>query len=249
MKVFSVTGLTATGKTTTIEQIIKELKERGYSVGTVKEIHYDAFRIDTPGKNTYRHREAGADTVTARAHHETDIMYKGHMPIYDILKRYSEDYIILEGVRDAIVPEIALCKEDEQPELMPLTFAVSGVYANNHCGTYLGLPVINAQTDIKALVDLIIKKVPPLFYDIDPACCSKCGYDCRGLLAAILRGEKSYSDCVLSSNIVSLKINGKDIVMVPFVQNLLNNVILGVVSELNGYEKDGQIDITIKNNE
>ncbi len=52
MKVLTVTGLSGSGKTTVIENLIKELKRRGYSIGSVKEIHYEAFAIDTPGKNT-----------------------------------------------------------------------------------------------------------------------------------------------------------------------------------------------------
>ena len=46
MKVFSVVGVTKSGKTTTIEQIIKEFIRRGYSVGSVKEIHFEQFAID-----------------------------------------------------------------------------------------------------------------------------------------------------------------------------------------------------------
>lgn len=71
MKVFSVYGITKSGKTTTIENIIRELKRRGYTVGSVKEIHYEKFAIDTEGTNTDRHRRAGAEPVTARGHFET----------------------------------------------------------------------------------------------------------------------------------------------------------------------------------
>lgn len=249
MKVLTITGLTGTGKTTTIENIIKELCKRGYSVGSVKEIHFDQFRIDTEGKNTYRHRQAGATTVTARSHHETDIMYSGHMPIYDLLAHYKEDFVVLEGVRDAVVPEIALCKEDEEPKISPLTFAISGKYANNHKGCLGDLPIINALENIEKLVDLILEKVPPLMYDMDSECCSCCGTDCRGLLGKILKGEKKYSDCVLSSSSVSLKINNKEIPIVPFVETILKNVIKGVVSELKGYDKGAEIEIIIKDND
>ena len=48
MKLFSVIGITKSGKTTTIENIIRELRKRRYTVGSVKEIHFEAFAIDTP---------------------------------------------------------------------------------------------------------------------------------------------------------------------------------------------------------
>lgn len=246
MKVFTITGLTGSGKTTTIEHIIKELKLRGYSVGTVKEIHNEAFKIDTPGKNTYRHREAGADTVTARGLLETDILYKGRLPILDILKHYNEDYVLLEGVRDALVPEIVLCKEHESPDITPLTFAVSGAYSNIHSGSCQNIPIINAIDNVAELVDLIEKKVPPLFYDFDAECCGKCGMNCRDFLAALLKGERDITECVLQKGGASLCIDGADIPMVPFVKNMLKNLVVGFASELKGYKKNAKIQITIE---
>ena len=249
MKVFTVIGYTGSGKTTTIENLIKEFVKRGLSVGTVKEIHFEAFRMDTEGKNTYRHREAGADTVTALGPNETDVLYKGAMNIYDILKHYTQDIVILEGVRNAVVPEIVACSEDKEPEISGLTMALSGSYANNHKGNYAGVPIINALTEAARLAELVLQKTPPLMYDIDPKCCSECGTDCRGLLAEILKGERSYSDCVLAREKVNLQINGKSIVMVPFVQNIIRNVTLGLISELKGYDAKSEIVLTIKQND
>lgn len=245
MKVLTITGLTGSGKTTVVENLIKELKRRGYTVGSVKEIHYEAFAIDTPGKNTYRHRQAGADTVTARAEKETDVMYQGHMPIYELLSHYDQDFVILEGVRDCVVPEIAVCKEEEEPNISPLTFAVSGRYANNDVKEYKGLPVISAIEDIERLTDLIEEKVPQLMHDIEYECCGMCGYDCREFLSRLLKGELTRNDCVLSKREVKLTIDGEDIVMVPFVQKILKNSVLGVVSELKGYKEGKKITIEI----
>ncbi len=243
MKVFTLTGLTGSGKTSVAEKVIAELKVRGYTVGSVKEIHFEAFKIDTEGKNTWRHRQAGAGTVTARAHNETDVMYVGHLPIYEVLSHYSEDFVLLEGVRDAVVPEIAMCKEDELPELTPLTIAVSGRFANNNVSEYHGVPVIDGLRDTSKLTDLIIRKTPELMYDIDSECCGICGNDCRTLLAKILKGEASSSDCALKHSRISLRIDGKDIVIVPFVEKLLKNAVTGVVKELKGYKKGGKIQV------
>lgn len=245
MKVFTITGLTGSGKTTVTENLIKELKKRGYTVGTVKEIHYEAFAIDTPGKNTYRHRQAGADTVTARAHYETVFCTMGHLPIYEVLSHYTQDYSVLEGVRDAIVPEIVVCKEEEEPEISPLTFAVSGRFANNNIDTYKGLPVICAVKNSEMLVDLIEQKVPHLMQDIDYECCGMCGFDCKEFLSRLLKGETQVNDCVLSKREIKLTIDGEDITMVPFVQKILKNAVLGVVSELKGYEKGKKIKIEL----
>lgn len=246
MKVVTILGLTGSGKTTVIENIIKELKSRGFSVGSIKQIHNEAFRMDTEGKNTWRHRKAGAGTVTARSHQETDILYVGELDIYQVLSHYTEDYIIMEGVRDAVVPEIATCQEDVYPEISPLTIAISGRFSNTEVKEYKKIPVINALEDITILVDLIIEKTPSLMSDVDPKCCSKCGYDCRTFLSKCLNGERKIDECILKHSKVSLMVNGSEIVMVPFVENILRNEILGVVKELKGYKHNAKIEIELK---
>lgn len=60
--VLSIVGKSESGKTTLIEKLIPELKRRGYRVGVVKHAHH-GFDLDRPGKDSYRHRQAGASTV------------------------------------------------------------------------------------------------------------------------------------------------------------------------------------------
>ncbi|WP_372682563.1 molybdopterin-guanine dinucleotide biosynthesis protein B [Desulfosarcina sp.] len=60
--VISIVGKSESGKTTLIERLIPELKRRGYRIGIVKHAHH-GFDMDRKGKDSYRHRQAGADTV------------------------------------------------------------------------------------------------------------------------------------------------------------------------------------------
>ncbi|CAN0549460.1 unnamed protein product, partial [Laminaria digitata] len=60
--VIGITGWSGSGKTALIVRLIPELASRGYRVATVKHAHH-AFDIDTPGKDSYQHREAGAVEV------------------------------------------------------------------------------------------------------------------------------------------------------------------------------------------
>ncbi len=62
MKVVGFAGYSGSGKTTLVEQVIPALKLRGLRVSVVKHAHHK-FDIDHPGKDTYRHREAGAFEV------------------------------------------------------------------------------------------------------------------------------------------------------------------------------------------
>ena len=60
--VISFIGRSGVGKTTYLEKLIAELKKRGYRVGVIKhDIH--GFEMDRPGKDTWRHAQAGADVV------------------------------------------------------------------------------------------------------------------------------------------------------------------------------------------
>lgn len=246
MKVFSVVGITKSGKTTTIENIIKELRRRGYSVGSVKEIHFEKFSIDTEGTNTFRHKKAGSQLVTARGNYETDILFQEKLCIDELLRFYDHDFVVLEGVTDANVPKIISAHSEKEilERLDDLVFAISGRISNT-MDEFNGLPVINSIDNVERLVDLIEEKVYDRLPNFSEECCNVCGYSCRQLGAMILKGEAKIENCVLKDSKVKLQIDGKDIDMVPFVQNILSNAVLGVVKELEGYKKGKEISIKI----
>jgi len=248
MKVFGVCGIKQSGKTTTIQRIITELCSRGYRVGSVKDIHFEAFAIDPlPTSNTRRHREAGAGLVTARGLTETDLLFPSQLSFDRILDFYegAYDYVVIEGASDFPVPCIVTAHnwEDLAQKFSGFTFCVSGRIAAN-IEEYKKIPAINALTDITALVDLIERKVYERLPRFEPQCCGACGQTCEEFALAVLHGEAKRSDCVADKGI-SLIVGGKRLKMVPFVQKLLKNAVLGVVSELNGYEKDTEIRIAI----
>ncbi|MCK4260368.1 MAG: molybdopterin-guanine dinucleotide biosynthesis protein MobB [Halanaerobiales bacterium] len=249
MKVFSVFGISGTGKTTTIENIIRELKKRRYSVGSVKEIHFEEFAIDLTGSNTDRHRKAGSELVTARGFHETDILYPEKLSIDEILSHYHHDYVVLEGVIDRSFPRIITAStiEEIDERIDGYVFAISGRIANE-LSEYRGLPVINSMTDVDVLVDLIEEKVFHKLPDFPAKCCKACGLDCRELGIKILKGEAKREDCVISKGNVKLFIDQKEVEMVSFVQRILRNAVLGVVKELDGYKPGVNIEVKIDGN-
>ena len=244
MNVFSVVGYSKSGKTTTIEAVISELKRRGYSVGSVKDIHFEQFAIDTEGTNTHRHKMAGSELVTARGLNETDILYQERLPIETIAEYYHKDYLVLEGVREANVPVIltADSMEDLDERYDGRVFLVSGKIADR-IDTYKNVDAISALEDVAAVVDRIEATTFPMLPDFDPKCCSACGYSCRDLCTRIVAGQSSYNDCIIRHTELKLTMGGKDIKMVPFVQRLLQNTLEGLVSELDGYEPGTSIQI------
>ena len=251
MKAFSVIGITRSGKTTTIENIIREIKRRGFSVGSIKDIHYEDFAMDSEGTNTYRHRQAGAELVTARGHRETDILYQEKLPVEEILRHYTQDYAALEGVTDFNTP-IILCVHDEEDlkrhkekDYFERVFMISGVAANSGKEILEGIPVINSRDDIMHMADIIIEKVFDILPDFSPQCCTACGFSCRELCARILKGQSARSDCRIEKAPILLSVDGRKINMVPFVQKILTDTIKALVANLRGYKKGKKIEITL----
>ncbi|MCB6992633.1 molybdopterin-guanine dinucleotide biosynthesis protein MobB [bacterium 210820-DFI.6.37] len=247
MKVIMIKGITKTGKTTTAEAVIQELRRRGYTVGSVKEIHFEAFTMETEGSNTHRHKKAGAHPVTARGLRETDIMFDHTLDIDDVLDYYHQDYVVLEGDSGANCPVIITGRTVEQldDQYNDRTIAVSGVISAS-LKSYRDLPIINGMTDIEKLVDLIEEKTPERMPNYSADCCTACGTDCRGLTARIIRGTGSLSECILKGQSVQLYVNGEEIPMVPFVKSMVRSVSEAMVGQLDGYEEGAEIVIKIK---
>ena len=169
MKVVSIFGFTKSGKTTTVEHVVAELRRRGYSVGSVKDIHFENFTIETEGTNTYRHKKAGSQLVTARGLYETDILFQERLPIKKLLDIYSMmyefDYVILEGENEFCGPGI-VCGHDfdeldrKWDNSRIDVFAVSGIISAE-IKEHRGVPAVNALTDTPKLTDMIEKYAPP----------------------------------------------------------------------------------------
>jgi molybdopterin-guanine dinucleotide biosynthesis protein B len=227
MKVFSVIGYTKSGKTTTIEKIIKELRQRNYSVGSVKNIHFEDFKIDTEGTNTDRHRKAGSQLVTARGLFETDILFQEKLDIYKIASFYNHDFLVIEGMRDINAPKIVTADntDDLDERIDKKTILISGKIADE-IDEYKGFKAISALKDIKGMVDYIIENTFELLPDFKENCCNACGHNCSAMCEMIISGEKKRSDCIISDENISLSIDNNEIAMVPFVKNILKMLLL-----------------------
>ena len=246
MKILSVIGEAETDKTIIVENIIRELKRRRYTVGSIKEIHSEKFVTDTEEINIDRHKKAGSQLITARGIDGTDILFHERIGMDKLLRFYDHDFVILEGVTDANAPRIIVAddKEGIEAKYDELTFCISGAISNTET-EYRGLPVINSVDNIEKLVDLIEEKVYDRLPDFPPKCCDACGFNCRGLGSKILKGEAKREDCKILNTEVELLVDNNKIQIVPFVEDILANAVLGVVKELEGYKKGKEIKVII----
>ena len=106
----SVTGQSGSGKTTLIEKLIPEFKKRGYRVGTVKHTHHGVD--DQSGKDSWRHKEAGADTVIVAAPDGLAVMKTSGCDSLDKLVPFLEDVdlVITEGYKSGNKPKIEVVR-------------------------------------------------------------------------------------------------------------------------------------------
>lgn len=110
MKVVGFCGYSGSGKTTLIEQLIGRLKAAGLRVSVVKHAHH-AFDIDQPGKDSWRHRQAGAFEVVIASNRRLAKMREYEVPgdpsVHQLLAELVEcDWALVEGFKHADVPKI-----------------------------------------------------------------------------------------------------------------------------------------------
>jgi molybdopterin-guanine dinucleotide biosynthesis adapter protein len=106
MKVVGFAGYSGSGKTTLVEQLIPALKLRGLRVSVVKHAHHN-FDVDHPGKDTYRHREAGAFEVVVASPHRLALMREFEQPaqltVHQLIAELYEgvDWVLVEGFKNS----------------------------------------------------------------------------------------------------------------------------------------------------
>ncbi len=119
--IFCVVGKSDSGKTTLIEKLIAELKKKNYRVATIK---HDAhsFEVDHPGKDSWRHREAGADAVIVNSPQRlflTKIIDESLTPA-QIRDEYYMDYdlVVAEGYKRSEEMKIEIHRSERSNELI-----------------------------------------------------------------------------------------------------------------------------------
>lgn len=111
MRVFGITGWKNSGKTTLTERLVAEMVRRGLRIATVKHAHHDA-EIDQPGRDSHRHRMAGAAQVVICSPRRWALMteLRGEAPeppLPDLLARLDPcDLVLVEGYKSAPHPKI-----------------------------------------------------------------------------------------------------------------------------------------------
>ncbi|MBI5344391.1 MAG: molybdopterin-guanine dinucleotide biosynthesis protein B [Deltaproteobacteria bacterium] len=212
--IVSIVGLSGSGKTTLIVKVVSELKKRGYRVAVLK---HDAhgFEIDHKGKDSYRHKKAGASTVALSSPKKFAVIrdVKTEWAPERIIRSFllNADIVITEGYKKADFPKIEVFRKE--------------VSTKPVCLKDKRLMALAGDTRPKGL------NVP--FYGID---------DFKGIATLIEKTViKKYR-----KETVSLLVDGRTVMLKPFIEALLREGVLGMVKSLKGCSNPKEIYLRVQ---
>ena len=158
-RVFGFAGFSGSGKTTLIEQLIPRLVEAGLRVSLIKHAHH-AFDIDKPGKDSYRHREAGCTEVLVTSDRRWVMMHElrneAEPSLEEQVARFAPcDLVLVEGFKRASIPKLEIHRPSHgRPLLHPEDPNIVAVACDAPVQT--SLPVLDIN-DPAAIAEFIMR--------------------------------------------------------------------------------------------
>lgn len=159
MRLIGLAGWSGSGKTTLLTRVIPELRARGVSVSTIKHAHHK-FDIDTPGKDSYEHRAAGAQEVLVSSGARWALMRElrgdAEWTLRELVAKLSRvDLLIVEGFKTGPHPRIEVFrKETGKPPLHEGDPGIVAIASDTAFET--ALPVVSID-DAAAVADLMLR--------------------------------------------------------------------------------------------
>ena len=161
MKIYGVTGWKNNGKTTLVERLVTEITARGLKVSTIKHAHH-AFDIDHEGRDSYRHREAGAQEVLVGSGKRWALIHElrdeDEPSLEDLLARLSPcDLVIVEGYKRDRHSKVEAYRAEAGKDLIAVDDNTIKLIA-----TDTPLEIDRPQRpldDVKAIADFILTEV------------------------------------------------------------------------------------------
>ncbi len=165
MRVIGLAGWSGAGKTTLLTRLIPEFAGRGVTVSTIKHAHH-AFDLDTPGKDSWAHRQAGASEVLISSARRWALLHElrdePEATLADLLRRLSPvDLVIVEGFkRDPHAKLEVYRAANGKPPLHPEDPSIVAV-ASDIAFPQAGRLVLGLD-DVPAIADLLLARAQPL---------------------------------------------------------------------------------------
>jgi molybdopterin-guanine dinucleotide biosynthesis protein B len=159
MKVIGLAGWSGAGKTTLLTRVIPRLLKDGLRVSVIKHAHH-AFDVDVPGKDSWRHREAGAAEVLVSSARRWALMHElrgaGEPRLPELLAKLSPvDLVVIEGFKREPHRKIEVYRAaNEKPLLFPDDPGVVGLATDTPVETTLPIAQLD---DIEAIAAMMLR--------------------------------------------------------------------------------------------
>lgn len=159
MKIYGVTGWKNSGKTGLVERLVTEFVSRGLRVSTIKHAHHTTD-IDTPGRDSYRHREAGAGQTILSTPNRwalmTELRGAPEPELSELVSKLDPcDLVLIEGFKRAGHPKIECHRAETGRDLLANDEpTIRAVASDTLAGTVGDRPVFDLN-DARAIADFI----------------------------------------------------------------------------------------------
>lgn len=162
MRIYGVTGWKNAGKTGMMERLVAEISQRGFTISTLKHAHHDTD-VDQPGRDSYRHRAAGAQQVMLSSPNRwalmTELRDQPEPSLADLLPLMTPvDLILVEGYKREPHPKIEAHRWETGRPLLVDTNPTIRAVASNTVPQNLRVPSFDLD-DIPAIADFILAEV------------------------------------------------------------------------------------------
>ncbi len=157
MRIFGFAGWSGSGKTTLIEKLIPRFVGAGLRVSLIKHAHH-SFDVDQPGKDSYRHRHAGASEVLVTSSRRWVLMHElrgaQEPPFEEQVKRFAPcDLLLVEGFKHAPIPKLEVWRAAPgEPLLHPKDPHIVAVASDAKIQTRLPLLDLNDDAAIARFI-------------------------------------------------------------------------------------------------
>ncbi|MBL8664809.1 MAG: molybdopterin-guanine dinucleotide biosynthesis protein B [Candidatus Odyssella sp.] len=159
MKIFGIAGWSGSGKTSLVVRLVPELVGRGLSVSTMKHAHH-AFDVDTPGKDSYEHRRAGATEVLVGSANRWALMHElrgaPEPRMEDLVARMTPvDLLLIEGFKHHAHDKLEVFRRDVGKPLLCVADPRVVAVASDGAVPEARVPVIDLD-DTRAVADFVV---------------------------------------------------------------------------------------------
>ncbi len=216
-------GTSNTGKTTMIEKLTKDLVNKGFKVSVVKHTHHS---VDLEGKDSARFRSAGAMRVILYG--DEIVEFRERDSLFSTLKALNStmDVVLVEGFKkEKFIKKVCMSEGCE-----------NCVFSNPEYDKVMKYILESVE------IEKIERKLPGFN-------CGECGHrNCHEMAKSIHAGKNEFKDCRYwnPNAVVAVNVNGKDIYMGKFAQDILVNTLIGLLSSFKGVKNAEEVNIHFK---